>query len=202
MLRHRNRFLPRVRRRYFFVGDKRQIRLSSQAIVGRPKVVVRNKSGDGAGDVVWDRRTLFLQLAKRSIRGLISGISKTAVYFLVISTLALSVESFLKNSVYFLLQQNSILVVSVITIISFPCLIILLWERAPKSREQYIFRNVNKQHNGLLSLFRYTFSAMFKFFSIEIAFRERRICCFLLIYRLIVNPRKICYKRTSGLIES
>ena len=39
---------------------------------------------------------------------------------------------FLKNSVYFLLQQNSIMVVSVKALIFFACLIILLWERASK----------------------------------------------------------------------
>ena len=72
---------------------------------------------------------------------------------------------FLKNSVNLLLRQKSMLVVSVLVkaLISFACLIIFLWERASNSREQHIFTNVNKQRNGLLSLFRYTFPAMFKF---------------------------------------
>ena len=45
--------------------------------------------------------------------------SKAAVCFLMISTLALSVEYFLKNSVYFLLQQKSIMVVSLKALIFF-----------------------------------------------------------------------------------
>ena len=45
---------------------------------------------------------------------------------------ALSVGQFVKNSVYFLLQQNSIMVVSVKALIFFACLIILFWERASK----------------------------------------------------------------------
>ena len=54
-------------------------------------------------------------------------------------------------------------------------------------REQHIFGNVNKQHNGLLSLFRYTFPAMLKFCSIETAFRKRQISSFVLICGFIVN---------------
>ena len=40
---------------------------------------------------------MLSQLAKRSIRGLFSGLSKAAVCFLMISTLSLSVEKFLKQ---------------------------------------------------------------------------------------------------------
>ena len=54
-------------------------------------------------------------------------------------------------------------------------------------REQHIFGNVNKQHNGLLSLFRYMFPAMLKFCSIETAFRERQISSFILICWFIVS---------------
>ena len=48
--------------------------------------------GEGGSDEVLDRGTMLSQLAKRSIRGLVSGLSKAAVCFLKISTLALSVE--------------------------------------------------------------------------------------------------------------
>ena len=58
--------------------------------------------------------------------------SKVAVCFLMISTLALSVWWLLKSSIYFLLQQNSIMVLSVKALIFFACLIILLWESASK----------------------------------------------------------------------
>ena len=48
--------------------------------------------GIGGSDEVWDRGTMFSQLAKRSSPGLVSGISKAAVCFLVISTLSLSIS--------------------------------------------------------------------------------------------------------------
>ena len=47
--------------------------------------------GEGS-DEAWDRETMLSQLATRSIRGLVSGLSKAAVCFLTISTSALSVE--------------------------------------------------------------------------------------------------------------
>ena len=47
--------------------------------------------GGGGNDDAWDRGTMLSQLAKRSIRGLVSGLSKAAVCFLIISTLALSI---------------------------------------------------------------------------------------------------------------
>ena len=71
--------------------------------------------------------------------------SKAAECFIMNSTLALIVVQFLKNSVYFLLQQNSIIVVSVKALICFAYLIILLWERASNWTEQHIFGNVNKR---------------------------------------------------------
>ena len=53
-------------------------------------------------------------------------------------------------------------------------------------REQHIFGNVNKQHNGSLTLFRYTFPAMLKFCSIETTFRERQISSFILSVGLLL----------------
>ena len=40
------------------------------------------------------------------------------------------------------------------------------WKERQNWTEQHIFGNVNKQHNGSLSLFRYTFPTMFKFWSV------------------------------------
>ena len=55
-------------------------------------VIICSRGEGGGSDEVWDRGTMLSQLAKRSIRGLVSGLSKAAVCFLKISTLALSVE--------------------------------------------------------------------------------------------------------------
>ena len=49
-----------------------------------------NEQNQGGSDEVWDRGTMFSQLAKRSSPGLVSGILKAAVCFLVISTLSLN----------------------------------------------------------------------------------------------------------------
>ena len=44
-----------------------------------------------------------------------------------------------------------------------------------------------KQHNGSLTLFRYTFPAILKFCSIETAFRERQNSSFILICWFIIS---------------
>ena len=127
---------------------------------------------------------MLSQLVKRSIRGLVSGLSKAAVCFLKISTLAFGFGSNLfKKSVYFLLQQE--------------------YNQGGISESAHCFRMFDyfslgnsikigrkcklKQHNGLLSLLRYTFPALIKFCSIEIAFRERQISYFILICWFIVS---------------
>ena len=47
-----------------------------------PGVDVRQgRGGGGGGDEVWDRETMFSQLAKRSIRGLISGLPRQRYIF-------------------------------------------------------------------------------------------------------------------------
>ena len=66
--------------------------------------------------------------------------------------------------------------VSAKALIFFACLIILLllaclinlllFCERQNWTEQHIFGNVNKQHNGSLSLFRYTFPTMFKCWSV------------------------------------
>ena len=54
-----------------------------------------------------------------------------------------------------------------IILLLFACLIILLvFCEHQNWTEQQHFGNVNKQHNGSLSLFRYTFPTMFKFWSV------------------------------------
>ena len=77
-----------------------------------------------------------------------------------------------RNPYTFSSSKSIIRVVSVKALIVFACLIILLWEIASK-----LDVNVNI----------YTFPALNKFCSIEIAFRERQISSFILICWFIVS---------------
>ena len=65
---------------------------------------------------------------------------------------------------------------------NFFCMLFCSGKEHQNWTEQHIFGNVNKQHNGSLSLFRYTFPTMFKCCSIEIFFRER----LQFIYRVVL----------------
>ena len=67
-------------------------------------------------------------------------------------------------------SANFFLMFDSVILLLFACLIILrLFCERQNWTEQHIFGNVNKQHNRSLSLFRYTFSTMFKFWSVVLA---------------------------------
>ena len=44
-------------------------------------IILAGGGGGGASDEVWDRETMFSQLAKRSIRGLVSGLPRRRYVF-------------------------------------------------------------------------------------------------------------------------